>query len=173
MRNPIFGDQVPRGGYIRINQSICVAKTKALIRCALTAQLISAFVFAYAQRRLNYLCISQKSGNFYILFALYDSIKAYCIEKSELLANSFNVCQTDRPGLRSQFANSSNYENGAILLDIRCVEDILGEIIVGVSWIKSNRNNQSMFEPHRMKNCLRRLSDQVRHKPGYTASGDS
>ena len=32
---------------------ICVAKTKALISCAVTAQLICGFVFAYAKSRLS------------------------------------------------------------------------------------------------------------------------
>ena len=31
-----------------------VAKTKALIRCAVTAQLICAFLFAYAKSRFSY-----------------------------------------------------------------------------------------------------------------------
>ena len=39
---------------------MCVAKTKALISCAVTAQLICAFVFAYAKSRFShdaaYLC---------------------------------------------------------------------------------------------------------------------
>ena len=35
---------------------ICVAKTKMLISCAVTAQLICAFVFAYASRLLVVLC---------------------------------------------------------------------------------------------------------------------
>ena len=33
--------------------TICVAKTKALISCAVIAQLICAFVFAYAKRRFS------------------------------------------------------------------------------------------------------------------------
>ena len=33
--------------------SICEAKTKALISCAVTAQLICAFVFAYAKSRFS------------------------------------------------------------------------------------------------------------------------
>ena len=32
---------------------ICVAKTKALISCAVTAQLICVFVIAYANRRFS------------------------------------------------------------------------------------------------------------------------
>ena len=33
--------------------TICVAKTKALISCAVTLQLICVFVFAYAKRRFS------------------------------------------------------------------------------------------------------------------------
>ena len=42
--------------------TICAAKTKALIRCAGTAQLICVFVFAYAKDRFSHdaaqVCIS-------------------------------------------------------------------------------------------------------------------
>ena len=34
-----------------MNYTICVARTKALISCAVTAQLIWVFVFAYAKSR--------------------------------------------------------------------------------------------------------------------------
>ena len=34
--------------------TICVAKTKALISCAVTAQLICVFVFAYARNRFSH-----------------------------------------------------------------------------------------------------------------------
>ena len=37
-----------------ITCTIFVAKTKALISCAVTAQLICGFVFAYAKRRFSY-----------------------------------------------------------------------------------------------------------------------
>ena len=38
-----------RGGY-----TFCMAKTKALISCAITAQLICTFVFAYAKSRFSH-----------------------------------------------------------------------------------------------------------------------
>ena len=43
--------------WIKIEEGFCpinVAKTKALIRCAVTAQLICAFVFAYAKDRFSH-----------------------------------------------------------------------------------------------------------------------
>ena len=47
--------------------TICVAKTKALISCAVTAQLICAFVFAYAKSRISheaaYMC---NASHFYL-----------------------------------------------------------------------------------------------------------
>ena len=67
MRKPVFGvsDQV---GYkpdcaatedgFRFSKkrdcTICVAKTKALIRCAVTVQLIRGFVFTYAKSRFSH-----------------------------------------------------------------------------------------------------------------------
>ena len=37
-----------------MNGTICEVKTKALISCAVTAQLICAFVFAYAKSRFSH-----------------------------------------------------------------------------------------------------------------------
>ena len=55
MRKPVFGvsDQV-RHFRFRNNCTIYVAKTKALIRCAVTAQLICLFVFAYAKSSFSH-----------------------------------------------------------------------------------------------------------------------
>ena len=67
VRKPIFGvsDQVGHkpdcaatedgfGFRKKRDCTICVAKTKALIRCAVTAQLICGFVFAYAKSRVSH-----------------------------------------------------------------------------------------------------------------------
>ena len=40
-----------KGLTFRILEVIYIAKTKALIRCTVSAQLIQAFVFAYAKNR--------------------------------------------------------------------------------------------------------------------------
>ena len=40
--------------FISCQFTICVAKTKALISCEVTAQLICAFVFAYAKIRFSH-----------------------------------------------------------------------------------------------------------------------
>ena len=52
----------------RINCSIYVAKTKALISCAVTAQLICAFVFSYAESRFSH-DVPQIQGQHHTLFA--------------------------------------------------------------------------------------------------------
>ena len=67
MRKPVFGvsDQVGHkpdcaatedgfGFRKKRDCTICVAKTKALIRCAVTAQLICGFVFTYAKSRFSH-----------------------------------------------------------------------------------------------------------------------
>ena len=67
MRKQVFGvsDQVGHkpdcaatedcfGFWKKRDCTICVAKTKALIRCAVTAQLICGFVFTYAKSRFSH-----------------------------------------------------------------------------------------------------------------------
>ena len=44
----VQAQKMARGWKVRINCSVCVAKTKVLISFADTAKLICAFVFAYA-----------------------------------------------------------------------------------------------------------------------------
>ena len=47
MRKPVFGDFQPGPTMKKRDCTVYVAKTKALISCAVTAQLICAFVFTY------------------------------------------------------------------------------------------------------------------------------
>ena len=56
-----FGFEKKRTG------TILVAKTKALISCAVTAQLICAFVFAYANCQFSYIVTK---GHSFFLFLL-------------------------------------------------------------------------------------------------------